>query len=605
MRRTVRTWCVFFLCTVALLGALAWISAETLRLEASQNEALEEAGVQESLRIAMWRLESTMAPILAQEEARPFQHYRALYAPANAYTKSRAQLNQGDVLLASPLQDVRIPFFRLHFEIASDGRITSPQMPVEDQKKSSGRPPKDAVASATGPASFLRELVARFAVPLGGTSVPAQVIAIPADAQVANPFGNNLQGGYNRQTLEVQQQWSENEFRARSRNMNKYQLRANDLNGANVAFANMDVEQGPLTPVWLDDGEKPEPELFLVRQVRAGGVSLRQGIWIDWPELRKLLLGDVADIFPHASLTPLRNWRNPPTAEDDMNARRLASVPAVLTTGRLQASAAPFLTPTRMILMLSWAASLAVLAAVAFVLRASIDLGERRGRFVSAVTHELRTPLTTFSMYTQMLADGMVQKEEDRQLYLTTLKGESDRLARVVESVLLYSRLEEGRQGVNRDPVAISTVLERALPPMSRRAADGGMELVVENDVLPDAQVRADVQGIEQILLNLVDNACKYAADATDRRLLLAARTLDGRLEIRFQDHGPGVPEDVARELFRPYRRAERHAAGPVSGLGLGLALARGLARAFKGDLRLLPSKEGATFLLRLPLLES
>src|SRR5690606_23556726 len=98
-------------------------------------------------------------------------------------------------------------------------------------------------------------------------------------------------------------------------------------------------------------------------------------------------------------------------------------------------------------------AVLVAVGAIGLVLRASMDLSDRRGRFVSAVTHELRTPLTTFCLYTEMLADGVVAREEARREYLSTLKDESRRLARIVENVLAYARLGEGRPKTRPAPI--------------------------------------------------------------------------------------------------------------------------------------------------------
>ena len=101
------------------------------------------------------------------------------------------------------------------------------------------------------------------------------------------------------------------------------------------------------------------------------------------------------------------------------------------------------------------------ISAVGFTLRSTMALGERRARFASAVTHELRTPLTTFRMYSEMLADDMVKDPAQRATYLSTLRSEADRLSRLVENVLCFARLEDGRYRGRRERVAVSDLLER------------------------------------------------------------------------------------------------------------------------------------------------
>jgi len=580
VRRRGKTWLVFGLAAVALVIALGWISLETLRLEEAQVQALEEAGLQESLRVGLWRLDAKLMPLLATESSRPYFHYREAYAPGEAMTSALDRIEPGKVLIASPLRKLQHPFLQLHLEFRN-GAVTSPQVLADGR----GDP-------------ALRERLERLKGGILGRALGAPLPEPATPFLLTSVNGNNFQGAGNRQVPAIQQAWSENEFNAR----NKFAIQAQTLSLEIDEQPRVPLEgvQGAMTPIWVDAGEG-DPQLFYLRDVQAGGEVFRQGIWVDWEAASAALLEEISDIFPAARLTPLVAASQIERPNDERE-RRLASVPAILQPGLVAASEPLGLTATRVVLLLSWAAIVGTLVAVGLVLRAALDLGERRGRFVSAVTHELRTPLTTFSMYTQMLADGMVEDEAARHQYLETLRSESARLTRVVESVLLYSRLEDGRRAARRETVSVEDLVDRVLSPLSRRAADGSMELAVESDVAPGACVNVDPQGVEQILLNLVDNACKYASEADDRRLHISASTTDNQLHIRFSDHGPGVPADVRREIFRPYRRAERHAAGAVSGLGLGLALAQGLARAFEGDLVLLPTEEGAAFRLTLPL---
>ena len=107
---------------------------------------------------------------------------------------------------------------------------------------------------------------------------------------------------------------------------------------------------------------------------------------------------------------------------------------------------------------------------------------------------------------------------------------------------------------------------------------------------------------VGQILTNLVDNACKYAAGGTDAKLEVRALRRGPLLVLRFQDHGPGISGDERRRLFRPFHKSAARAAGGVPGVGLGLPLSRRLARSMGGDLRLTDSgpRGGAAFELSL-----
>jgi signal transduction histidine kinase len=113
--------------------------------------------------------------------------------------------------------------------------------------------------------------------------------------------------------------------------------------------------------------------------------------------------------------------------------------------------------------------------------------------------------------------------------------------------------------------------------------------------------VRANVSAAEQILFNLVDNACKYARTAADKRIHLAAQWHNGTVRLRLRDHGPGIPPSVRRRLFQPFSKSAQEAACTAPGVGLGLALSRRLARDMGGDLRLDEDvTDGACFVLTL-----
>jgi signal transduction histidine kinase len=239
---------------------------------------------------------------------------------------------------------------------------------------------------------------------------------------------------------------------------------------------------------------------------------------------------------------------------------------------------------------------------VATLLRGVIALSERRAAFVSAVTHELRTPLTTFRMYAEMLSEGMVREESDRRHYLETLRVEADRLTHLVANVLAYARLERGRPGGRIVTVGVDRLLEIATQRLADRAAQTQLQLSIEPaDNVLARSVQADPAAVEQILFNLVDNACKYATSAADRTLHLSVTADDGRVCIRLRDHGSGVPAGEERRLFRPFHKSARDAAHSAPGVGLGLALSQRLARDMHGDLQYEPVANGACFALFLP----
>jgi signal transduction histidine kinase len=239
----------------------------------------------------------------------------------------------------------------------------------------------------------------------------------------------------------------------------------------------------------------------------------------------------------------------------------------------------------------------------AITLQSVLTLSERRGAFVSAVTHELRTPLTTFRMYAEMLADGMVPDAEQRQKYLNTLRVEADRLSHLVENVLQYARLERTKSGRRREPVSLAALVDHSHSRLADRAEQGELKLVLEWDETAGATtINTDLAAVEQILFNLVDNACKYASGTADRRLHLQITVKPRAVAITVRDHGPGIAAAGRKRLFQPFSKSVHEAANSAPGVGLGLALSRRLAIDLGGKLELQsPADGGAAFVLTLP----
>jgi signal transduction histidine kinase len=349
---------------------------------------------------------------------------------------------------------------------------------------------------------------------------------------------------------------------------------------------------------WLDPPDLvSEPALAFLRSTETDGGNVVQGFILDWPRLQDRLLLEIRDLFPEARLE-----RVPTNRPVDPLGRGLANIPVTLVAAAPPAVRTTRLTAGLTALAVAWLAAIVAAVAVGATLRKSIDLGERRRRFVSAVTHELRTPLTTFQIYSEMLADGLVTTEEQRREYLLTLKDESQRLSAMVSNVLTHARIEE-RGGSRRfESTNLSELLERLKPPLERRVESTPMSLEVEIDGPGDTPLYVDAEAIDQILGNLVDNAAKYAKGTASPTVHLGAAAADGSLVLTVRDHGPGIPREKARVVFDAFERGGRDPADPVPGVGLGLALARGLARDMGGELTLeAPGDGGARFRLELP----
>lgn len=357
------------------------------------------------------------------------------------------------------------------------------------------------------------------------------------------------------------------------------------------------VEEPRKMQVELLQAQWTDGALFLVRRVANAQEKLTQGVLLDWPALETMLLGLVRDLLPQAELAPAYS-----TAEKNRE-RLLAALPIRLFPGPTPHVASPLDPLLRISLGIAWCCVLLAGLAVGLVLGGAISLGNRRGAFVSAVTHELRTPLTTFRMYTEMLNEGMVTREEKRRHYLATLHREAERLGNLVENVLTYAQLEKKKDRRIREAFTPAQLLERMQDRLEDRAKQAGLRLVL--DVDPDVEnftIAADVSAVERILFNLVDNSAKYAANPTRPEIRLSIVGTARRVSFQVRDYGPGIRAAFRGKLFKAFSKSAEDAAASGPGVGLGLNICRRLARQMGGELAFdCRITDGACFILSLP----
>jgi len=344
-----------------------------------------------------------------------------------------------------------------------------------------------------------------------------------------------------------------------------------------------------------DGGE----QLLAVRVVRVGkDLEFCQGVVLDGPGLEKMLAEEVQDLFPDARVVPLRD-AVPAQPELAMSALPLQLEPGPVHPASLDMG----WTPLRTGLAIAWTAALVALFAVGLGGWSLIDLSERRIRFVSAVTHELRTPLTTLRLYLDMLMSGMVRDEKQRNEYIQTLHAEADRLNRLVGNVLDFSRLEKQRPNLNRSHQPVKDLLAQLANTWQGRCQDAGKDLVIENQLPEGAALWTDGELLQQVLGNLIDNACKYSRGADDKRLWVRVRSEGGKAYFEVEDRGPGVARCERGSIFHAFRRGH-DADVTAGGVGLGLALAQRWSQLLGGRLTLAtaPAAGGSCFRVEVPL---
>jgi signal transduction histidine kinase len=617
----------------------------------------------QSIQRALGRLDARVTPALSREDSRPYPHYAAMHSPFTAMDSKWLACPAGEVYLPSPLLTAKLPeWIRLHFQVDETYGWTSPQVISDELCKALRKQPLElALNNVTadradlirglntaypGPsimATFREMGVVPAASPEEAEREEQQRIKelvdivnsakVPGRGNYANDkgaqappmqtvgqggqFQNNDRGN----TINPQVDFAGRELnrnRARRDGLWAYIFddnRANLPAGVRSAlprpsddapkYRTVDIQLGEMRPIWLPSAEQPD-HLLLVRGVKEGRQTVYQGFAIDWPKLQLVLQDEVEDQFPGARFVPLPPGE-PPHPDRAMTALPIEFDPVVELNVPPEVKSVEELppagwTPLRIGLAIAWIAVFMALAGVGLGGWTLIDLSERRIRFVSAVTHELRTPLTTLRLYLDLLSSGMVTEETQKAEYLKTLDAEADRLHRLIGNVLDFARLEKSHPAVAAQTTPVANLLGQLHRTWHERCAAAGKDLVIENTLHETATVCTDPGLAEQIVSNLIDNAQKYSRDATDPKIVLRARELEGRLAIEVEDRGPGVTKRERCSIFRPFRRGH-DADVKAGGVGLGLALATRWAQYIGGRLSVAtgPNDVGACFRLEIP----
>jgi len=230
-----------------------------------------------------------------------------------------------------------------------------------------------------------------------------------------------------------------------------------------------------------------------------------------------------------------------------------------------------------------------------------------KSEFVANVSHELKTPLALIRMFGEMLQSGRVASDEKREEYLDIIVSESERLSALIENVLDFAKVERGRDPYELMPGDVGEAVTRAANVYRYRAEREGVALTVDvSEPLPPAKV--DERAIQLAVINLVDNALKYAP-GTDAIALKATREGDA-IVVRVTDKGPGVPLDERERIFERFVRGasakSSNGAKPVRGSGIGLALVRHIAEGHGGRAWVEGEPgHGSTFAISIPTLAS
>jgi signal transduction histidine kinase len=227
--------------------------------------------------------------------------------------------------------------------------------------------------------------------------------------------------------------------------------------------------------------------------------------------------------------------------------------------------------------------------------RAQVKLAQKKDDFISAVSHELRTPLTSIRMYSEMLEKNWVKSKDKLAEYYKSMRQESERLSRLIDNVLDFSRIQRGLKKYKFSLGDINACITEVVEMMTPYAAENGFSIRKEFGELK--QTAFDRDAVTQIVVNLLDNAVKYARGAEDKTIAVRTRKDSQFVIIEVEDHGPGVPHRQRKKVFEQFYRCGSEATRETAGTGLGLALVKKLTQAHNGFVEIVAAKPtGAIF---------
>ncbi len=235
-------------------------------------------------------------------------------------------------------------------------------------------------------------------------------------------------------------------------------------------------------------------------------------------------------------------------------------------------------------------------------LNRQLTLARQKTDFVSNVSHELKTPLTSIRMFSELLAEGRVLDKEKQRSYLHIITAETARLTRLINNVLDFSRMERGEKKYQFAKCDLVGVVQETVESYRPHLEANGFKLERDLPQVP-LLVNGDRDALAQIVVNLLSNAEKYSNDRKEVRVETCRQSQPlPHAEVRVLDRGLGVPPGCEEKIFEQFYRAHDSLSSGIQGSGLGLTLARQIARAHGGDIVCGPREGGGTcFTLRLP----
>jgi len=221
-----------------------------------------------------------------------------------------------------------------------------------------------------------------------------------------------------------------------------------------------------------------------------------------------------------------------------------------------------------------------------------------RRDFIANVSHELRTPVAVIRANAETLISGAKDDPVMGPRLMDGLHRNAERLARILADLLDLSRLDAGQYRLEIKSVPLRAAIDQSMTAIETHASARNVKVDV---CVGDLAVKADPKALDQILINLIDNAVKYTS--ADGNVWVEAKRIDGNVRIEVRDDGPGIADKHRERVFERFYRADPSRSREAGGTGLGLSIVKHLVESMHGKVGVEPNQpQGSVFWLRLPL---
>jgi len=227
------------------------------------------------------------------------------------------------------------------------------------------------------------------------------------------------------------------------------------------------------------------------------------------------------------------------------------------------------------------------------------ELNQTKSLFVSSVSHEMKTPLTSIKMFADLMQSKKDISETEKNEYLEIIEGESDRLKRLINNVLDFSKIERGEKKYNFSEIDLKKVINSVIQTLKYQLKQHEFKLDTH---LPDIEVKmtADADSIIEAIENLISNAIKYSSD--DKYISVSLIHKNDKNIIEISDKGIGISEEDQKYIFEAFYRSEQENVQTLGGAGLGLTIVQDIMLAHNGKIEIdSQANKGSTFRLIFP----